>query len=142
MDAEETERISVTDDIIRAQAKIVKEHLKQAELDEDYTDFELSVGWLAKLKSRYRIGRMKNYGDAPTIDESLIPICRRELAERLAPFEPNDRYNCDESGLVYNKQPRTSNVCKEKGKLVAVGGKDDKLQISTFHIVNSTGNEK
>jgi hypothetical protein len=142
IDAAESQRVPVTDDVIRSQTKIIQSQLVQAAVNENYENFELSSGWLANFKTRFNIGRLKNYSDAPTIDESMLPIWRRQIAEQLAPFAENDRYNCDESGLVYNKQPKTSNVRKEKGKLIAVGGKDDKLRISTFHIVNSTGTDK
>ncbi|RPB12004.1 hypothetical protein P167DRAFT_588881 [Morchella conica CCBAS932] len=71
----------------------------------------------------------------------MLPVHRERLAEQLAPFAPSDRYNCDESGLVYNKQPQSSNIRKDRGKQIS-GLKDSKTRISTFHVVNSTGTDK
>jgi hypothetical protein len=96
---------------------------------------------LANFKGRYNIGRLKRHGEAGQVDECILPIHRQRLSELLEPFAPDNRYNCDESGLVYNKQPQSSNVRKDKGKLLS-DGKDSKLRISTLHIVNSTGTDK
>jgi len=57
------------------------------------------------------------------------------------PFSSQDIYNADESGLVFNKQPNSSNVRLGPNKRLR-GGKDQKTRITTFHIVNQDGSDK
>jgi len=75
------------------------------------------------------------------VDQAALPTQHRHLSEQLAGFSPEDRYNCDESGLVFNKQSQYSNLRLEKGKQLR-GGKDDKVRITTFHIMNEAGTDK
>ena len=75
------------------------------------------------------------------MDHSALSEQQESLARDLAPFPQCDRYNCNENGLVFNKQPQLSNIRLEKGKRLR-GGKDPKIRITTFYIVNETGNHK
>lgn len=141
IDAAEYERVPVTDDVIRSQAIVIQQTLSKIGCEEDYTNFELSQGWLARFKERHTIGRLKRHGESGSVDERCLPVWRRNLQHQLADFAPKDRWNCDESGLQYNKQPSYSNVRKEKGKILS-GIKLDKTRVTTFHCVNSDGSEK
>lgn len=141
IDAAEIARVPVTDDIIRSQARIVQGQLKNAGVEEDYTNFELSAGWLYNFKSRYNIGRLKRHGQSGQVDDKHLPAMRASLATQLVAFAPRDRYNCDESGLIFNKQPEFSNVHKGKGKQLS-GSKDSKTRITTFHLVNQDNSDK
>ncbi|CUS07543.1 unnamed protein product [Tuber aestivum] len=141
IDAAEYAKVQVTDDIIRAQARIIQEELVRANVDKPYDGFEMSNGWLQRFKNRHNIGRLRTHGQSGDIDQSALPAQRQHLKQKLATFSPEDRYNCDESGLVFNKQPQSSNVRLDKGKQLR-GGKEDKIRITTFHIVNETGTDK
>lgn len=50
IDAAESERIAVTDDIIRSQSKTIQKELLNAGVPENYESFELSGGWLTNFK--------------------------------------------------------------------------------------------
>jgi len=94
------------------------------------------------VQKRHNFGRLQTRGQSGDVDQAALPTQRRHLSEQLARFSPEDRYNCDESGLVFNKQTQSSNVQLEKGKQLVRGGKDDKVRITTFHIVNEAGTDK
>ena len=141
MDAAEYARVPVTDEIIRTQAKIIQTKLENAGVEEPYDGFEMSNGWTQRFKNRHNFGRLRAHGQSGEVDQSALPEQRQTLARDLAPFAPCDRYNCDESGLVFNKQPQSSNVRLEKGKQLR-GGKNPKTRITTFHIVNESGTDK
>ena len=141
MDAAEYARIPVTDEIIRTQAKIIQARLEDAGVEEPYDGFEMSNGWTQRFKNRHNFGRLRTHGQSGDIDQSALPQQRESLASELAPFSSSDRYNCDESGLVFNKQPQSSNVRLGKGKQLR-GGKDEKTRITTFHIINEAGTDK
>lgn len=110
-------------------------------MEEPYDGFEMSNGWTQRFKNRHNFGRLRTHGESGEVDQSALPEQRDALARELASFSPTDRYNCDESGLVFNKQPQSSNVRLEKGKQLR-GGKDPKTRITTFHIVNEDGTDK
>lgn len=141
IDAAEYAKVPVTDDVIRAQATTIRQELESMGVDEPYDGFEMSNGWLKRFKNRHNFGRLRARGQSGEVDQAALPAQRRHLSEQLAGFSPQDRYNCDESGLVFNKQPQSSNVRLEKGKQLR-GGKDDKVRITTFHIVNEAGTDK
>ncbi|PWW71964.1 hypothetical protein C7212DRAFT_231608, partial [Tuber magnatum] len=79
------------------------------------------------------IGRLRTHGQSSDVDQSALPAQRKHLEQQLAPFSPENHYNCNESGLVFNKQLQSSNLR---------GGKDDKVRITTFHKINETGTDK
>lgn len=141
IDTAEEARVSVTDDVIRMQAEIIQSKLTDAGADEQYDGFEMSGGWLSRFKARHNFGILQKHGQSGDVDQAVLPAQRAYLAEKLAAFAPQDRYNCDESGLVFNKQPKSSNVRLVKGKQLR-GGKDDKTRITTFHLVNEDGSDK
>jgi len=136
MDAAKYARIPVTDEIIHTQAKIIQAKLEDAEVEEPYDGFEMSNGWAQRSKNRQNFGRLRTHGQSGDVDQSALPHQRESLARELAPFSPSD-----ESGLVFNKQPQSSNVRLGKGKQLR-GGKDEKTMITTFHIINEAGTDK
>jgi len=141
IDAAEYAKVLVTDDIIRVQAKIIQEELKRVDVNALYDGFEMSNGWLQCFKNHHNIGRLRTHGQSGDVDQSALPAQRQHLVQQLARFSATDRYNCDESGLVFNKQPQSSNLRLDKGKQLR-GGKDDKVRITTFHIINGAGTHK
>jgi len=142
IDAAEYAEVPVTDDIIRVQAGIIQQELGRVGVDEHYDGFEMSNAWLKQFKKRHNFGRLQTRGQSGDVDQAALLTQRKHLSEHLAGFSPEDRYNCDESGLVFNKQPQSSNVHVEKGKQLVRGGKDDKVRITTFHMVNEAGTDK
>ncbi|RPA97578.1 DDE-domain-containing protein [Choiromyces venosus 120613-1] len=104
------------------------------EVDESYEHFDVSSGWFYRFKSWLQIGRLVRHGHSAEVDQSELPSDHATIAQQLSQFSSQDIYNADESGLVFNKQPNSSNALK--------GGKDEKTHITTFHIVNQTGTDK
>jgi len=141
VDAAEFANVPVTDDVLRAQAEVIQTKLIAIGCEEDYTGFALSPGWLQKFKARSMIERLKRHRESGSTDAKAIQNAREEIQAELISYRVQDIWNCDESGLQYNKQPAYSNVKKVPGKVLA-GVKLDKLRITTFHSVNADGSEK
>jgi len=141
VDAAEYARVPVTDDVLRAQSLVVQDHLTKIGCEEIYSEFTMSNGWLQKFKERHLIGRLKRHGEAGSVDLKALPSQRAEIRHQLRSFALQDIWNCDESGLQYNKQPAYSNVRKEAGKVLP-GVKLDKTWVTTFHVTNVDGSEK
>jgi len=141
IDAAEEGKVPVTDDVLCAQSVIIQEKLTEIGCQEDYVDFAFSGGLLKSFKERHMIGRLKRHGEAGSVDTLVVENAKTEIGNKLKAFHLRDIWNCDESGLQYNKQPAYSNVRKEKGKVLE-GVKLNKTRITTFHSVNADGSEK
>ncbi|PWW74631.1 DDE-domain-containing protein, partial [Tuber magnatum] len=115
--------------------------LSECRVDKSYDHFDVSSGWLYQFKSRFQVGRLTCHGHSGDVDESELLSNRASLAQLLAPFSPQGIYNANESGLVFNKQPNSSNVRLAPNKALK-GGKDEKTCITTFHVVNQAGTDK
>ena len=99
-------RVITTDDVILAVARKFVEEIvalqdEEVSEGEDYTGFEFSSGWLAGLKNRCGLGRMKTHGETEVDDPEAygIPEMKAGLREKLKDFAPRDIYNCDELAL-------------------------------------------
>ena len=99
-------RVITTDDVILAVARKFVQEIGGLQEEgvgggEDYTGFEFSSGWLAGLKNRCGLGRVKTYGETEVDDPEAygIPEMKEGLRERLKDFAPRDIYNCDELAL-------------------------------------------
>ncbi|PWW79695.1 hypothetical protein C7212DRAFT_291622, partial [Tuber magnatum] len=101
----------------------------------------LSSSWLQRFKEHWSIGRLKRHGEAGDVDPKVVQEERERLQRKLLSYRVPDIWNCDESGLQFNKQPAYSNVKKDDGKVLA-GVKLDKVRITTFYTVNADGSEK
>jgi len=115
--------------------------LAERGVDESYEHFDISSGWLYQFKSRFQIGRLIRHGHSAEVDQSELPNDHATLAQQLSQFSPQDIYNADESGLVFNKQPNLSNVRLAPNKALK-GGNNEKTRMTTFHIVNQAGTDK
>ena len=71
----------------------------------------------------------------------MVENARTEVGNKLKAFHLRNIWNCDESGLQYNKQPAYCNLRKEKGNVLKEV-KLNKTQITTFHSVNADGSKK
>jgi len=84
------------------------------------------------------VGAHRQSGD---VAQSALLTQRKYLLQQLPRFSTENHYNCHKSGLVFNKQYRSSNVHLYKGKKLR-GGKNDKVTVTTFHIMNETVTDK
>lgn len=118
VDAAEEGKVPVTDNILQAQSLFIQEKLIEIGCEEDYTNFAFSGGWLRRFKECHMIGRLKRHGEAGSVNLAVVESAKEEIQEKLMHFALRDIWNCDKSGLQYNKQPAYSNIRKEKGKIL------------------------
>jgi len=84
---------------------IQKKALNFAELLE-ITDFKASSGWLQRFKKRYSISAFNKHGEAQSAPIEQIPEMRLELKGNIEQYQPNDVFNCDETGLYWKMEPK------------------------------------
>ena len=105
----------------------------------DTGGFKASNGWLDRFKSRYNIQFKVISGEAASVNSETIEDWTSRLPVILANYDPDDVYNCDETGLFFKLLPdRTFVIKKEECK----GGKRAKDRYTVLLCTNWTGTDK
>lgn len=103
-------------------------------------DFMPNTGWLARFKERKGITFRRVCGEAASVcDETVNEWKEQTLPDILSQYDPNDTFNCDETGLFYKCLPSKTLALK---KDPCTGGKVAKDRITVLISTNMTGNEK
>ena len=97
-------------------------------------DFNVTTGWICRLKARHGIKYKKANGEKN--DESVDTWSSTVLAELLENFEPRIIYNADETGIYFRALP-DSTLSFPRGKLS--GNKKIKYCITALVTVNMNG---
>lgn len=140
IDAAETARMPITDEVIRAQGKKIADRLGVIdECKENYDNFEMSSGWLQGFKQRHNIDQHKRHRQSGgTFDQAAIPTHRLSLSTGLRQFAARDRYNCDESRLHSDKHPEINTP----GGPGDEGDNGDRSKFTIFFCVNADGTDR
>lgn len=140
IDAAETARMPITDEVIRAQGKKIADRLGVIEeCKENYDNFEMSSGWLQGFKQRHNIDQHKRHRQSGGVyDIIAIPTHRLSLSTGLRQFPVRDRYNCDEGRLHFDKQPDINTSAGPGDE----GDSGDKSRFTIFFCVNADGTDK
>jgi len=115
---------------------IQKKALNFAELLE-ITDFKASSGWLQRFKKRYSISAFNKHGEAQSAPIEQIPEMRLELKGIIEQYQPDDVFNCDETGLYWKMEPKRG---LSTGPMS--GLKQNKDRVTVLLTCNATGTEK
>jgi hypothetical protein len=101
------------------------------------TDFKASSGWLEKFKKRYSISAFNKHGESQSAPIKEIPKMREDLKAVIKQYQPDDVFNCDETGLYWKMEPTRG---LSTGPLS--GTKQSKDRITILLTCNATGTEK
>lgn len=105
-----------------------------------HNEFEPTIGWLSRWKSRNSIVYKKAHGEKGSADE---PSASKWLAETLPAFlesySPENIYNADETGLFYRATPNGSLVFDKQN---IVGSKKMMSRLTLLCCVNMAGTDK
>jgi len=110
--------------------------LKFAELLE-ITDFKASSGWLQKFKQKYSISAFSKHGESQSAPIEQIPEMRKNLKAIIKQYQPEDVFNCDETGLYWKMEPTRG---LSTGPIS--GTKQSKERITILLTCNIAGTEK
>jgi len=95
-------RLKLSDDLICLIAQRIAVKLTaDPTIDEDYSDFQFSDGWIANIKRRAGMSSQKFGGEAGFIDIALVKSERVRLRELTALYTPLNTFNGDETGWKY-----------------------------------------
>lgn len=100
--------------------------------------FSASNGWLSGFKKRHQIHAYTLHGEAASAPpDEVIQEHRRLLQDVVARFDPEDRYNADESALFWRALPTRTQATGRRA-----GTKINKERITVMLASNSTGSHK
>ena len=101
-------------------------------------DFHHSEGWLGGFKKRHGLRQFKKQGESESAPSAeSIKRDRLALQQFLAPYNPEDIWNGDETGLFWKMEP--SRVLARNS---LSGHKKEKSRVTIFCATNATGSEK
>ncbi|XP_042148759.1 tigger transposable element-derived protein 6-like, partial [Ixodes scapularis] len=94
-------------------------------------------GWLSRFKRRHGISSHRIHGESGSVDTAAVASARKQLAEFLAQYSPDDIYNFDETGFFYKLGP-SSTLASEP----VAGNKRSKERITVGFLCNASGAHK
>jgi hypothetical protein len=107
--------------------------------DMGITGFSCSDGWLTRFMKRKSIAVMKQHGDKDNVSPILVSEWKAKLADLISGYSPDDVFNADEAGLLFQLQ--SSQTHAVKGKRLQTG-KMSKNRITVLVGCNMSGTEK
>lgn len=120
--------------------KILKEQADTYALRMDIEDFKGSDGWLQKFKNRHGLSFNKVCGESAAVNQETVKDWKEcQLKELLSKFPPEDVFNADETGLMWQLLPDRTLTFKGE---TCNGGKRAKNRITLLLTANMTGTEK
>lgn len=103
-------------------------------------NFKASQGWLDNFKKRHGLSLKVMAGEASSVeDETVRRWITEQLPKILHGWEPNQVYNCDESGLFFKMLP--NRTLATKGEEVH-GSKKSKERVTLMFCANADGTDK
>ncbi|KAG0436567.1 Jerky like protein-like [Dictyocoela muelleri] len=99
-------------------------------------NFVASSGRLQSFKKLHQIRSKMICGESGIVDCSVIDDFKTLYHEKIQSFNPDDVFNCDETGLFFKCTPSRS-LCHIKEKQIS--GKFSKKRVTILFCVSMTG---
>jgi hypothetical protein len=99
--------------------------------------FKASNGWINNFKKRHNLKQYNIHGEANSAPIQDLDEMREKLRQTLRDYDPNDIFNCDETGLFWKMKPN-----KTISNRPVAGTKQSKDRVTVLFTCNSTGTEK
>lgn len=104
-------------------------------LEED--KFKGSIGWVDNFKKRHNLKQYNVHGEGASAPLEDLDIMRENLRQKLKDYNPEDIFNCDETGLYWKMKP-----CRTISNGPVSGTKQSKERVTVLLTCNAVGNEK
>lgn len=131
--------IPISGTILKQKAVSLSEELPVIEAPES---FSASDGWLDRWKKRHGVRQLKVCGEKLSADVSAAKKFAENFMELMKEndLQPDQIYNCDETGLNYKMLP--SSTLASKTEAGAPGYKRSKERITVLACANASGRHK
>jgi hypothetical protein len=120
----------LTDDILSTKALEFAFLLKEDK-------FKGSNGWVDGFKKRHNLKQYNIHGEAASAPLENLSTMREDLRQTLKDYNPEDIFNCDETGLFWKMKPSRT---ISNGPVS--GTKQSKDRVTVLLTCNAIGNEK
>src|SRR4051812_3591130 len=120
----------ITDNILSAKALDFAFLLKEDK-------FKGSIGWVDNFKKRHNLRQYNIYGEAASAPLQDFDTMREDLRQTLKDYDPENIFNCDETGLFWKIKPSRT---ISNGPVS--GTKQSKDRVTVLLTCNATGSEK
>ncbi|CAF1068605.1 unnamed protein product [Brachionus calyciflorus] len=101
--------------------------------------FEASDGWIKKFMNRFELDSKTFTGESESADRSQIEPFKEKFKTICEKYNPDDIYNCDETGLYFRLGPNKTVTLKNEN---CKGTKKDKSRVTILLTTNITGSRK
>lgn len=136
--SQQSRRIAVSGDIIKARAGMIQEAvLEKLPHERSFDPLKFSDGWLANFKKRWNLRFFKLYGESGDADIETLDTELPTLKEIVRSYDPKDVFNAAECGLFYSMPPDRA-ISRER----LPGRKKPKERITFMPCSNADGSEK
>ncbi|CAF4314202.1 unnamed protein product, partial [Rotaria magnacalcarata] len=122
--AKRAKSISISGPILQEYARKVAERLDP--------NFKGSNGWLDRFRTRYNIQFRVICGESRPVDQNIVEDWKTRLISMIEHYDPENIYNCDETGLFYKLMPDRSMTID---RIDSKGGKKIERKIHMKHII-------
>ena len=122
--------LTITDNILSTKAFEFAFLLKEDK-------FKGSNGWINDFKKRHNLKQYSVHGEAASAPLEDLDEMRDKLRETLKDYDPENIFNCDETGLFWKMKPSRT---ISNGPVS--GTKQSKDRVTVLLTCNSTGTEK
>jgi len=67
--------------------------------------FKGSIGWIENFKKWHNLKLYNIHGEAASAPTQDLDVMRKNLRQRLLDYDPENIFNCDETGLFWKMKP-------------------------------------
>lgn len=122
--------IYISDDVLIEKAKRLGEDLGVSGL-------QYSHGWCCRFRKRHGMRSFRVHGESASVSQTTLNVGRCQIRTNLTGFDPENIYNLDETGLLYELQ-----AAKTMATGPVKGTKESKKRITIVLCCNATGSDK
>ncbi|KAF9761949.1 Tigger transposable element-derived protein 4 [Nosema granulosis] len=121
--------VTVTTDFLQTKALEAVEKL-------NIKDFKAPSGWVCKFVKRNKLASKRINGKAGLANPSILEDFKASLDSKLAEYDDQNIYNCNETGYMYKQSSRRTYTFSDEDN---ANGKFSKERITVLFAVSRTG---
>lgn len=146
-----SQHVPITEEILKAKTKALLQNAcsildarrpltqKDASMYDAMKNFTASNGWIEGFRKRYSIRSFKVSGESGSVNLADVDECRNLVKNRLATYELENIYNCDETALFWKCIPDRT---LSQSNVQVQGRKQPKDRVTVLLCSNATGSDK
>ncbi|XP_033117352.1 tigger transposable element-derived protein 6-like [Anneissia japonica] len=103
-------------------------------------DFGASDGWLTKWKQRNKIKQVAVCDERGDVDQTIVTEWKSKIADLCAGYQPEDIFNCDETGLYFRALPDRT-LAEKQDDVTGIKTSKDRITLKPM-VINRAENPR